>query len=102
MAPTRVPLDREALDDLRRGLEGWSSRRLPPGRGWSLHARLVTSGPVSRGLFQEAREEGIEVWDGQIFRNRFRDLRLTEADWQAASSARAGNLRIAQEQLARL
>ena len=99
---TRVPLDREALDDLRRGLEGWSSRRLPPGRDWSLHARLVTSGPVSRGLVQEAREEGIEVWDGQIFRNRFRDLRLTEADWQAASSARAGNLRIAQEQLARL
>ena len=70
---------------------------LPEGIG-----AFMPAGPVSRGLFQEAREEGIEVWDGQIFRNRFRDLRLTEADWQAASSARAGNLRIAQEQLARL
>lgn len=96
------PVDREALDELRRGFEGWSARRLSAARGLTIRLCLVTSGPVTGRLRREAQADGIDVRDGRVVRSLLEQLGVTEADCQEAGAGRAPTMRNVQDELASL
>ena len=96
-----IPIDSDALDDLRRGLDGWRNRHLPTWGALTFRMGLVASGPVTQRLRREATEVGIEVLDGQAIRGDLMRSAVTQAEWQAAGSARCDSMRTVQAQIAK-
>lgn len=97
-----IAIDHDALDDLRRGHDGWRGRHLGPHGALTFRMGLIASGPVTKQLRREAREEGIEVWDGSAVRDRLKNLRVTHAELQSASAVRADSMKTVQTRIAQL
>jgi hypothetical protein len=95
-----IPIDGDALDDLRRGLDGWRNRHLAARGGLTFRMGLIASGPVTQRLRREAKEVGIEVWDGHAIRSELTRTAVSQAEWQAASSARSESMRTVQARFA--
>lgn len=96
-----IPVDTDALDDLRRGIDGYS-RRIKNRDTLAIRVALVTSGPVANRLRQEAKRDGIDVWDGDQVRNLLATSKVTAAEWQSAGAARADSMRSVQTGLVAL